>query len=657
MKCTHNLACFVFMTLLTSAPGAVIWSIGVDDNTQDGEGDAALNDTATLNGVPFSVSGVRETGQQPLPGNPANTGGASGDANRDVDDDFYFAGVYNTVVDGGAYTPVGDVPVSESYYDRAFTGGDPNMRWHFNIPETVVETDVFTFTIDFYNLSEANGADNSSFDMTFWVNGTQVGEMQSHNDFDIDSAQSWDFTIEDLGGVDQVGPGFDHYVEVRSSGTGSARWASLDYVQLEVNAERPPADDPNLPVPASLNFGDIETGSEDVSQSLELANSGASEDLTITAISITGDNADSFSLVPPALPLVLGPGESTSIDITLSPGDVDAPLSAALEISSNDSSDGLQNVVLVANIFTPFGGNGVLWSIGANDGTQDGEGDAALNDPAFFNGLLYSVSGVRESGQQPLPGNPANTGGASGDANRDVDDDYYFAGVYNTVVDGGGYTPVGDVPVSESYYDRALTGGDPNMRWHFNVPNSVTVNDTLTFTVDFYNLNEANGDDTSSFDLTFWVDGTQIGEMQPHTDSEIDAVQTWDFSLDDLGGTAQQGSGFDHYVEVRSTTTGSARWASLDYAELRVVPGVSNELIISDFTIDPDTNNVTLQFKANVGQTYIIERSTKMLPAGQPGGWLEIEDSLDANEEIVTFTDPGAASDNPALFYRVRREE
>ncbi|MGB0144821.1 MAG: hypothetical protein ACPGAP_08620, partial [Akkermansiaceae bacterium] len=72
------------MTLLTSAPGAVIWSIGVDDNTQDGEGDAALNDTATLNGVPFSVSGVRETGQQPLPGNPANTGGASGDANRDV---------------------------------------------------------------------------------------------------------------------------------------------------------------------------------------------------------------------------------------------------------------------------------------------------------------------------------------------------------------------------------------------------------------------------------------------------------------------------------------------------------------------------------------------------------------------------------------------
>ncbi len=657
MKRTNKLTSLVFMSLLTSAPGAVIWSIGADDSTQDGEGDAALNDPATLNGVPFNVSGVRESGEQSLPGNPANAGGASGDDNRDIDDDYYFAGVYSTVVDGGAYTPVGNVPVSESYYDRAFTGGDRNMRWHFNIPETVVETDVFTFTIDFYSLNEATPADTSSFDMTFWVNGAQVGEMQPHNDFDLDAVQSWDFTIEDLGGVDQVGPGFDHYVEVRSSTTGSARWANLDYVQLEVNSERPPADDPNLPVPASLNFGDVEIGSEDVSQSLELANSGASEDLTITAITITGNNADSFSLVPPALPLVLGPGENTSIDITLSPGEVAAPLMAALEISSNDSSDSLQDIVLLANTFRPFGGDGVLWSIGADDGAQDGEGDAALNDPAFYNGLLYSVSGVRESGEQPLPGNPANVGGASGDDNRDVDDDYYFAGVYNTVVDGGAYTPVGNVPVSESYYDRALTNGDPNMRWHFNVPESLGGNDVFTFSIDFYNLNEEFPENDSSYDITFWVDGRQIGEMQSHTDVDVNAVQSWEFSLDDLGGTAQQGSGFDHYVEVKTQSTGSARWASLDYAELAVVPGVSNELIISDFTIDPDTNDVTLQFKANVGQTYLIERSTKMLPAGQPGGWLEIEDSLEANEEIVTFTDFGAASDNSALFYRVRREE
>ncbi|MGB0326320.1 MAG: PEP-CTERM sorting domain-containing protein [Akkermansiaceae bacterium] len=226
---------------------------------------------------------------------------------------------------------------------------------------------------------------------------------------------------------------------------------------------------------------------------------------------------------------------------------------------------------LLSSLIVPTPG-AILWSIGADDSTQDGEGDAALNDPATLNGVSFSVSGVRESGQQPLPGNPANVGGASGSAARDVDDDYYFAGVYTTVVDGGSYTPVGNVPVSESYYDRAFTGGDPNMRWHFNVPNTVAATDTLTFTIDFYNLNEANGNDVSSFDMTFWVDGTQIGAMQPHSDQDINAVQSWDFSLADLGGPSQQGPGFDHYVEVRSTNTGSARWASLDYVQLEATP-------------------------------------------------------------------------------------
>ena len=236
---------FLLTSLIAPASGAILWGIGADDSTQDGEGDAALNDPATLNGVPFNVSGVRESGEQFLPGNPANAGGASGDDNRDIDDDYYFAGVYSTVVDGGAYTPVGNVPVSESYYDRAFTGGDRNMRWHFNVPDTVAATDILTFTIDFYNLNEATPADISSFDMTFWVDGTQVGQMQPHTDSDINAAQSWDFSLADLGGPSQQGPGFDHYVEVRSTPTGSARWASLDYVQLEATS---------IPEPSSSLF-------------------------------------------------------------------------------------------------------------------------------------------------------------------------------------------------------------------------------------------------------------------------------------------------------------------------------------------------------------------------------------------------------------------
>ena len=70
---------------------------------------------------------------------------------------------------------------------------------------------------------------------------------------------------------------------------------------------------------------------------------------------------------------------------------------------------------------------------------------------------------------------------------------------------------------NERYYERALTAGDPNLRWHFNLPKSVGRSDNFTFTIDFYNLSETDGADTSSYDLSFFVDGKQIGEIFPRS--------------------------------------------------------------------------------------------------------------------------------------------
>ena len=644
--------------LVFPAKAAVLWNIGVDDQTQDGNGDPAngLNDSATFDGVAFNVSGVRESGLQDLPGNPANIGGIDGDAARDVDDDYYFAGVYNTVVDGGAYTPVGEVLVNESFYDRALTANDPNMRWHFNLPDTVEEGDNFTFTIDFHNMNEATPADVSSYDLTFWVNGTQIGEMQPHLDVALSSAQSWNFDLDDFGGVEQVGEGFDHYVEIRSTPTGSARWASLDYVQLEVSSDPIVEDDPNIAAATAVNFGDFPIGSAASTETVVFSNTGLTQDLVITELTLGGDNPDLFSITnAPALPITVAPGADTQIEVTLTPGEIEQGLSASLTVTSNDTTEVTQTIFLAARVFIPFNDEGTLWFVGTDDDGQDGDGDATLNDGAFFNGTDFFVSGVQESGEDFLPGNPSNTGGAGGE--RDVDDDYYFAGVYNTVVDGGDYTPVGIVATNERYYDRALTTGDPNMRWHFNVPDTVGPNDAFTFTIDYYSLNDASAPEVSGFDLTFFVDGQQIGEMQPHTDDNLAAAQSWDFTLDDLGGVAELGPGFDHYVEIKSQSTGSARWASLDYAKLDITPGALRDLAITEIAVDPTNDNVTFSFQARVGEVYVVERSTSLLPTGQPGGWLEIEDFLEAESEIQSFTDFGAASGIEKYFYRVRVAE
>ena len=636
-----------------SASAAVIWNLGIDDDTQDGNGDATLNDPATLNGLDFFVSGVQESGEDILPGKPANIGGSGG--TRDVDDDYYFAGAYTTAAGDGDYEPVGIVSENESFYDRALTAGDPNMRWHFNVPETVTPDDYFTFTIDFYNINESNAGDISSFDLTFWVDGKQIGEMQPHLDIDLPTAQSWDFDLDDLGGIEKVGPGFDHYVEIKSTSTGSARWSSLDYVQLEVSSEPRVEDDPNISAASALNFGDIEVGGETATETIVFTNTGQAQNLVISELTLGGERPDAFSLNAPDLPLVIAPGAEAQIELSVTPGDIEESVSAELIVSSNDTSDGEIIIRFAARFFEPFADENTLWYIGNEDDAQDGDGNASLNDRAYFNGLDFFVSGVQESGEDILPGNPANTGGAGN--NRDVDDDYYFSGSYNTVVDGGDYTPVGEVEANESYYDRALTNGDPNMRWHFNVPKSVGPNDAFTFTVDFYNLSESDPASESSYDLTFFVDGKQIGEMQPHSEADFSAAQSWEFTVDDLGGTAELGAGFDHYVEVRSTPTGSSRWASLDYARVDVIPGANQDLIITELSVDPDNDNVTFSFQAKVGLIYAVDRSTTLRSSGEPGGWLEINDSLVAQSEIQSFTDPGAAAGNAKFFYRVRVAE
>jgi hypothetical protein len=77
-----------------------------------------------------------------------------------------------------------------------------------------------------------------------------------------------------------------------------------------------------------------------------------------------------------------------------------------------------------------------------------------------------------------------------------------------------------------------------------------------------------------------------------------------------------------------------------------IPPSAQNEVVIKEFSIDPASNDITFSFPAKVGQTYAIDRSSTLRPASlTSAGWLEINDSLLAQSEIQSFTDPGAAAD------------
>ena len=80
-------------------------------------------------------------------------------------------------------------------------------------------------------------------------------------------------------------------------------------------------------------------------------------------------------------------------------------------------------------------------------------------------------------------------------------------------------------------------------------------------------------------------------------------------------------------------------------------------LEITNLSIDLTNNFVSFDYSATPGVNYAVDRSTTMLPSGQPGGWLEIEETILATVAVETFTDNGAPDGSPVYFYRVRLAE
>ena len=107
-----------FLAAATSH-AATIWQIGLDDDTH----------ITVASGGGLNAAFVQEAGTNDLPGVPNSPA-----VDVQADDDYYLAGVYNTAVDGGAYTPVGDVLANEEAAERAFPGTDNTLRYHSNLP-------------------------------------------------------------------------------------------------------------------------------------------------------------------------------------------------------------------------------------------------------------------------------------------------------------------------------------------------------------------------------------------------------------------------------------------------------------------------------------------------------------------------------------------
>ncbi|MBP7949438.1 MAG: PEP-CTERM sorting domain-containing protein [Verrucomicrobiales bacterium] len=211
------------------ASAALFWTVGANDNdwpisgTDGGIGTDFVQENGVINALPGSAT--------------------SGNTPQSSDNDYYFAGNYSSALAGnvasyGAYTPIGNVATDETGWERAYAGGDNDLRVHFNIPNSYGPNDLAVITFDALNLHNDGGQSDPRYGVEVWFNGVKVRAEQVIRPADLHVAQSTlAFTLGSVGAV--TGPGADNIVSLRGinyNGSGGGNWMGFDYVSMDLTA-------------------------------------------------------------------------------------------------------------------------------------------------------------------------------------------------------------------------------------------------------------------------------------------------------------------------------------------------------------------------------------------------------------------------------------
>ena len=211
------------------------WMVGRDDNTHIREGG---------NGGGTNASFWQENGSiNILPGRPNNP-----EADQQNDNDYYFSGVYTNTIESvvtfynSSYTPVGTVLANEEGAERAFAAADNDLRYHFNLPDTLQPTDVLTVTFDPLNLHLSNDGytvPDPRYGVEVYFNGVLVQTQLVIRPAGLNMPYTTpEFTLESVNA--RIGLGFDNIVSLKGINydlpngdpQDGGNWMGIDYVQL-----------------------------------------------------------------------------------------------------------------------------------------------------------------------------------------------------------------------------------------------------------------------------------------------------------------------------------------------------------------------------------------------------------------------------------------
>ncbi|MBL9135348.1 MAG: hypothetical protein JNK85_05750 [Verrucomicrobiales bacterium] len=613
----------------------LLWTVGLDDN-----------------GWPAGTAGGEEAsfvqengGINPLPGSPFSTSTSGG-----ADNDYYFAGDYSRIIPGnGEYDPVGVVDVNEEAAERAFAGRDLDLRYHFNLPDTLTPSSLLSVTFD-ANEIDTSGSD-PRFGVEVFVNGVlvqpQILIRPAQLDTDYTTPQ---FTVESVQA--EVGPGADNIVSLRGTSynsEGGGAWLGIDYVQLNLETTRIPP--PTFPWSVGIDDDGWPVGNGGGTNTTFVEGNGSVNTLpgkaTSTETAGGADNDYYFAGVYTNVITANGTYEPVGIvpaneeaaergfagaenelrfhfnlPNSLQPSDLLAVRfdATGLDTSGADPRYGVEvwvngvrvmpeSLIRAAQLDTPIttpqftlasvnalvgsghdnivtlrgishaaegGGNSlgidyvalipvakpipppvVPWSVGRND-----------NGWPSGNGGGPNTSFVQENGTtNPLPGVPN-----SPEVDQQADNDYYFAGVYSTVIPGNGdYTPVGEVLVHEEAAERAFAGSANELRFHFNLPTTLKSDSQFSIAFDPMNLDDSAAE--PRYGVEVYVNNVKVQDQILIRPEQLNVtINTAPFTLAQVNG--QVGAGYDNIVSLRGinySAEGGGNWMGFDYFQFNVV--------------------------------------------------------------------------------------
>ena len=265
--------------------------------------------------------------------------------------------------------------------------------------------------------------------------------------------------------------------------------------------------------------------------------------------------------------------------------------------SGGGNSLGLDAVQLIP-IAKPIPPPVLPWSVGMND-----------NGWPTGNGGGPNTTFVQENGTiNPLPGVPN-----SPEVNQQGDNDYYFAGVYTSVIPGNGdYQPVGEVQTHEESAERAFAAADNDLRYHFNLPTTLTPSSLLSVSFDAMNLQDDAADPRYGIEVFFNNVRVQQ-EIVIRPDQLNQTISTPPFTLAQVNG--QLGPGYDNIVSLRGinyNADGGGNWMGIDYIQL-------NPVVPAPFPWDVgmDDNGWPVGDGGGANATFVQEGGSNELP-GNP---------------------------------------